>query len=359
MSDTKIPPTTGSKIPDEITRGKSKGVSTPAPIGPGGLPGSGWRSSRPDINRIPEQEVDAKADLQYKLPNGGGIEVEGVCKVSEDSIRCWSSSGKDLPSLSDQVKAYYEKQSYSSYPIQFGKKNRLIVVKETHLPYAPQAGAMPKMLNVSGVQGYNATNSVHFPQEMSRIQPNDPSVTRRGFVVAVEKEKKNVSLLANETQPITERCTMPCKVGASGKIGSVALKIRSVAELPQNTNFSYGPQRMWVVRVDVQNPPTKPWRFQPQCLNANGKPAYMMDDKGNLLGPEDSAKMNQQFYSRSSGGPSGMSRPPMTPINLYTSGAGKDFFEFRMTVNPAKIPNLQISAYSTRTIEIKGVRLDP
>ncbi|MES1147254.1 MAG: hypothetical protein ABUL49_00725, partial [bacterium] len=58
------------------------------------------------------------------------VKVEGVCKIDDATLSCWTPKGESSPSIAEKVSAYYKVYDYD-LPLKMGVKNRYLVVSET------------------------------------------------------------------------------------------------------------------------------------------------------------------------------------------------------------------------------------
>jgi hypothetical protein len=112
-------------------------VALPSLITPfqreGGVRGEGSGSV---VNPNDDSHGLTKAQNYKIVRNGVSLEIEGVCRITEDKVFCWSPSGKVLPSLSNEIERGLSGSSSSSnrISIQYRKKNRILIFKKVTPP---------------------------------------------------------------------------------------------------------------------------------------------------------------------------------------------------------------------------------
>lgn len=140
----------GQNAPDSPTVPSTQSNSA-TPTSPGS-PTSSAPSSSPRTNpstpTTPKENPNAAppkpgeqvaSDFKIETPTQT-IEVEGVCKLTEDEAVCWKPNGDSNDDLAKELTAAIESQanSYSNgFQFKFKKKNRILVLKTTTQPRKP------------------------------------------------------------------------------------------------------------------------------------------------------------------------------------------------------------------------------
>ncbi len=202
--------TPASGSPDPKTSTSPANPSTPPTTRPGIS-----RPNRPELPK-PEETVAGSYDT-----GSSKIEIEGGCKVTEDSVNCWKADGSDYPELEQKVKkSFDDPNGYGTgqLRISYGKKNRVIVFKTTQSRTRSADGGHASIMQV-GEEQNGSFMHLELNEPMTNTDMNQPYVRLEARGVSAETTATSTSARLTVSTTAPERPDIECKVGASGVVG--------------------------------------------------------------------------------------------------------------------------------------------
>lgn len=330
----------------------------------------------------PPQENERVAD-NYQIEMGGRqVEIEGICKLSEEGLSCWKPNGDKNPELEADFVATMNSRddNYSNnFQFKFMKKNRVLILKSTVKP--PPSGQFSGIgyglmyENYSGAkEGWQSGGQYWRPRDASN--PNDPQVERQMLVGSFKKDTKTFPLRYQFTESTSERVIAPF-TKTEFTAGGNTYEIVSITDKPTAGVGGYGgnpyPGNMkpptytyvGIKLVKVVNPNMLLYIFP---ADGNGKQYAGFDDKGN---PVDSVQLQKIQIERQKkmkqdskpGFPIGGRMFPgnfIQPLSIDPSANyANGVFTGSFNVASSKIKKIAISVNKRTVFVFDKIQLDP
>ncbi len=321
--------------------------------------------------------ADEIKGTSYSTPEGNKVEVEGVCKIGEDNIGCWSVDGSPNEALAKQIQASLEKQASqtsnwgASITIQYGKKNRVIVFKTTQIIGGPNQGYLS--IESAGTDPFHG--SAFFANLDDRAQifrSGEPQIRHELRSVTEDPAVLLTTARIQYTIPVQEDKTIDCRAGASAPFGGETHTIVSIKEggdermrminNPGQTIF-----KTWTVKVKSTRTSKHPVNVSLMALDASGKPIQWVDAKGNPVSNEDYRKQMMEDQKAMAEHMKNHPNEPYQPQswgkytspNSYGSSSPDGSSSIFLRVNPAKVSKFKLQGQTSRFIDLTNIRLDP
>jgi len=165
----------------------------------------------------PQPKADETVALSYKADDGSAVEVEGICKITEDSIECWNPDGTPDPDLKQRIQAALVKQkSFNGQGpmlnLQYGKKNRIVVFKITQAPGG--RGGHMDVQYAGDRYGFRGGMYINLDQPQS-FTANQPYVRYQTMGACEEPSATTTKARIEISVPVSDRPTIEAKPGAS------------------------------------------------------------------------------------------------------------------------------------------------
>lgn len=296
------------QAPTKIVTPSSNPQSSPPPR-PSGLTPTAQPRSVPSENPAAAPPKAGETVAQdFKIESGDRtVEVEGVCKLTEDEAICWKPNGTaNDPLATELTNAIKSKtDSYSStFQFRFQKKNRILVLKTVTAPPKPNSpggamsnGILNQMYGGSEfMEGWTNQSSVFSSSSSTSF---DQSRTERQVLTgAFNRETKTFPLRYQFTQySNTNRKTIPFKKGTFEIEGNV-YEITSISDgakdgiyrgpgMNANTKFT----SISIKIIKVANPNVV---VNLAAADENGNPYGGLDAKGNPVSQSEMAKIREE-----------------------------------------------------------------
>jgi hypothetical protein len=318
------------------------------------------------------------------------VEVEGVCKLTEDSAVCWKPDGEKFEALATELTNAIKSKSdnYSNnFQFKFMKKNRILVMKTVTKPMkagSPMMGgySLGLMNDYSGMsegkEGWNNGNSAFSSSSGNGF--DDTRTERQVLTGAFNKETKTFPLRYQYTTSKMERKVIPFAKGQFTIEGN-SYEIVSIGDKPENGQPNNGmymggmqpgmkPPKYTYVKINVvkiTNPytilnlsPADDSGTPYSGLNTKGEPISAAEMR--KIQEEENKKMMEAQKSGKSYMYNGMGRNMgsyIQSINLDPSnGARAGSIIQAINVDTSKIKKLSVNV-STRTVFVfDKIKLD-
>ena len=335
----------------------------------------------------PSEKVagDYKIDMGPKT-----VEVEGICKLTEEEAICWKPDGHKSETLATELTNAIKSKadSYSNtFQFKFMKKNRILVLKTTSKPPKPGTsmsynnGLLNDYMGGSEMREGWSQNSGIF--SMANGSSFDQTQTERQVLTgAFNKETKTFPLRYQFTNSSMERKTIPFAKGQFTIDGNT-YDILSISDKPDPSYQAYTggmspgakQQKMtWlkVQAVKITNPNTI---LTLTPADDSGIPFAGLNDKGEPISADEMRKqqeadMKKMMEAQKAGKPYEGIRRGGTMMNNYIqaimldpsgyNGMGRPSGQFSSQVNvdAPKIKKLSVSI-SHRTVYVfDKIKLD-
>jgi hypothetical protein len=361
-----VPGTAG--VPSAGPASGLSGLSSPPRVSAGPRPPESFRNGPPTP---PRPKADEVVTGKYTAPGGSTAEIEGVCRVTEDSVSCWDPNGARNADLEKRVEEGLTRDNGMggrNVSFAYKKKNRVVVVKTTHP--SNQMGIRSGYMNLMSVGdtmygGGGYINLSDFGN--SSYQPGQPRVDYQARSVAVDPSARTTSAYFGVTEQSPKQGTLELRKGASCSIEDAGLTVVSIKKgtvVPGMNGNMYGgfmgsrDSAAWTIEVKQKSYASK------YRLSLHANMAYV-DAKGNVVSSDSYQKamakmMEEQMKAQREGKP--YARPPepqMRMVMFQQMGGGPDRFYYLVNANPEVLKQVSVTASRTRQIELKGIRLDP
>lgn len=253
--------------------------------------------------------------VQRKATSGRTtIELVGGCEYLE-KIDCWDMTGKRNAELTGMVRTA-AKEEFKQIQLGFRMLNRLVIYKQTHLPFFSK-GSPGGDIRVESQTNDVWLRSNQLPGEKgARIE-----IEYRAVVVVAPKETKSLSIQARSDTPNPET-SVPFRLGAEAKAGKNSVRVLAIRKATAAELKSMGQQSGWVIEF------------------SQSAPVDFLDSNGNSL--------------RSSSGST--HQRPRSISYLQSNGSRSSMF---IDFDPKEIAKLKLLGNTTTRIEITGVPANP
>lgn len=348
-------PSTGSPDPKSTNEARS-------PNSPTTRPGIS-RPFRPELPK-PEETVAGSYDT-----GSNKVEIEGGCKVTEDSVNCWRADGSDYPELEQKVKKSFDDPNgygRGQIRISYGKKNRVIVFKTTQSRTRSAEGGHASIMQVGDDQNGSFMN-LELNEPMTNTDMNQPYVRLEARGVSAEPTATSTTARLTVSTTAPERPDIECKVGASGVVGGQKFTLFSIEPYKPEPGMyggmpNQGPQ--WKLTFKRSGTTGKQIHFYASPKAANGSSISYVTETGDPVSSEEYSKAMQAMMQNRSD-----PRAYEKLSRKYRSAQGMSVFSQRgrpnpdvveivTAVNPKKIGKLGLNGSYSKIVELTGILLD-
>ena len=316
------------------------------------------------------------------------VEVEGICKLTEDEAICWKPDGQKNEALATELTNAIKSKSDSysnTFQMKFLKKNRILVVKTTTKPmkagtYGGGSYSLGLMNEYSGgmdmQEGWTNGNSAFSGSNGSNF--DQTQIDRQVLSGSFSKETKVFPLRYQFTEGSTEGKVIPFAKGQFTIDGNT-YELVSVSDKPESGQ----PGRYMGSMPAGAKPPKYTYvKFQaikitnPYTIlslvpaDDSGKPYGGLNDKGDPITQEEQRKLQMEEnkkmmeaqqsgkpYNYPAGRMNGMNyiqSVSLDPSNKYMNGAYHSMFN----VDGSKIKKLAIGVSKRTVFVFDKIRLD-
>ena len=400
-ANNEVPP--GSVPPGATPPGQTSKIPTNTPTSPGAVYNPSSRSTNPsrpnEVRSMPPrvnpnagppkagEQVATDGKIQVE---GKTIEIEGVCKLTEEEAICWRPNGDKNEALATEltnaIKAKNDDYS-SQFQFKFMKKNRILVLKTTTPPPKPGQGysggsssmMMDNMYGGPGfVEGWNNNNSIF--NQTSSTGFDQSRVERQVVSGAFNRETKTFPFRYQTTSYSQERESIPFKKGQFTIDGNT-FEITSISDKsPGGTPTQYFggqpqlPQKMTFITIKAVKITNPNLIANLTPADDSGTPYGGLDDKGNPISSTEFQKIQQEEQKKMMERSRTGGAYPMHSMNRYMGsinldmlrlstmqnqgqGGGNSFVQ-QVNVEASKIKKFSVNK-STRTIYVfDKIKLD-
>ncbi|MEI8281281.1 MAG: hypothetical protein WCG75_02640 [Armatimonadota bacterium] len=362
--------------------------SRPNPSNPGSNPRTEIPKENP--NAAPPKQGEKVAENNRIEVGPKSVEVEGVCKLTEDSAVCWRPNGEKNETLAAELTSAIKSKadSYSNtFQFKFMKKNRILVIKTVTKPMKSGTDNMGSyslglMNDYSGMsegrEGWSNGNSAFSGSNGNGF--DQTQTDRQVLTGAFNKETKTFPLRYQYTTLNRMPKVIPFSKGQFTIEGNT-YEIVSVSDKPESgqpNNMMYGggvqpgmkPPKYTYVKINVvkiTNPytilnlsPADDSGMPYSGLNANGEPISAAEMR--KMQEEENKKMMEAQKSGKPYAYNGMGRGMGNYIQSINLDPANDMRMGAMgraiNVDISKIKKLSVSI-STRTVFVfDKIKLD-
>lgn len=322
------------------------------------------------------------SDFKIETPTQT-IEVEGVCKLTEDEAVCWKPSGDRNEELAKELTNAVESQanSYSNgFQFKFKKKNRILVLKTTTPPRKPgesggsynsgvmqQHGGGPEFMEgwTNNYSIFNGSSSTGFDQ--TRVER---SVMTGAFNPQTKTFPLRYQITKYEQSPSS---SIVAKKGTL-EVGGNTYEIISMSDKAPSPGYqppSYGPNSVKAKFTFVTIKPIKindPYAVVTLSpADESGAPYGGLDSDGNPMSAaaaskkreEDQKKMMEAARTgKAYSGYQGFNGNYIQPMTLDPSNTGASF-AMVVNVEPSKLKKFAVNVQRRSVFVFDKVKLDP
>lgn len=367
VAQTSPPQSPGTQPASEQVRstdeaGKTSGEAKPRPSSSSPSNTTILGDSRPPRTR-PTQPPADQVSSRFVEYNGSRVQLEGCCKVSEDSVTCWDAEGANDDGLAQRVKAALLDNRFNQMyrlSFAFGKKNRLVVFS------ANRRGGMPGQITVAQV-GDDYTGGGMSGIDLNRTPdgsmiPPETHFDVKSVAVDATQTTTRARLIAHEQA--NERPTLEARVGASAKVAGVTYTVASVGPFtPKGNNYSHLEGPYWQVVLQKSGTPERVHQLSVHIIGKNGQPASFADPSGSVIDQE--AYSNALREASSKGGP-GYSEVAkryrsgtVFPVNDPVANAPSGTLTYAFAINPKNLGKFSLTGIFSKTFDLTDIPLDP
>ncbi|MEI8281282.1 MAG: hypothetical protein WCG75_02645 [Armatimonadota bacterium] len=310
-------------------------------------------------------EIAAK---DYQILNDGvSVEVEGVCKFSDDSVQCWKPSGSNNKPLADKIRAV----KYFGFQTAYGKKYRVLFYRVSVLNSKGFDQGHPNQLpdnNQSFKENwsYYASDFESFRQEINGTQTTLKYVP--GFF---NLETKEFPFRYQFNSTSLESVVIPIKLGRFEVDGNT-YEITSIADhqtgapLSKNTYFRNFGVKTVPAKTDItirQISVTQPASTVVVNLaTANGKAIHLVDESDEpvtIAQLDDWNRSNSTLDSNSRAAKVPFHEPGIGSIPAISSNQPGTQIVWTFAVDRSKCERLLLAPSREHSYVFENIRLDP
>ncbi|MBI5706181.1 MAG: hypothetical protein HZC36_04235 [Armatimonadetes bacterium] len=301
----------------------------------------------------PEPKPDQTVGFTYTA-GAYTMEVAGVCKITESEVRCWDLRGKQSTALTSLVESALKPKSTYVPPIQFqyGKKNRLVIFKQTISSATTGTTSYSISINYLGNSasgGYGGF--LNFP--MGNYQPGKPQVRYESRPVAAESSAKTTKARLMVIQFFPERATLNCKPGAKAGLSTADIELLSIKKAPAGEQLppGYLQETRWQIDLKVKLKVRDRLNLGLTAVGPDGKFLSQKTSDGKPISQEEV----QKLWSK----PGGHRPYSLQSVMVQTGSMNGDRQTCFVNVDPKYIAKLAIGFSKTRNVDMTGIPLDP
>jgi hypothetical protein len=303
------------------------------------------------------------------------VEVDGVCSITKDSVKCWQPTGSPNAQLAFTVEAGLMNSSAFAngslqspqLPVNNRHQRARLVVFKVIDPTNGRAGANTQVIGLDEgdwrprfhAPGPIPTFSIgqgYGPQEQhSRYDAR--------WLTTVNSSDSTTSADVAITEPCTECPEIPLEKGAAAQIQGAGLKIESIAPAtaqgwqgrPMRSN-----RKMWEIDVRFSEPTSRVSLWPVLPLDPNGVPIYV-DMQGKPVTADEVYRKTMELKAnmRPRPGESAWVEPPYQPARITGGWGNTSMRSFQMNIDPKYVTHIYVQAQRTKIVRFTGIRLDP
>lgn len=301
--------------------------------------------------------ADETAQGAYEA-DGTKLEVEGTCRITEDELQCWKADGTSNGDLEAKIRESLQDESYgreAQLSFRVGKKNRYVVFKTTRTGGGNTSTHVSQMGD--DMMGSSGTNLMIRQDRNPQGGRADYNTSYQVRFVSTEKSATETSARLSVTKTLQEMPKIETNPGASISVAGYTVTIETI-EKAANINTMYGTQVPgWRIKVKLSKAPDQ---HSNVSLNA---------DHGMMVGPGGKLVTQQEFMDAMRPSGSGQFDPSVqmrySPVSLnpeYRSGptqTDRTSLTYVCNADPKLLKTFRVVVFHTKTVELKGIRLDP
>lgn len=252
-----------------------------------------------------------KVANDFKITAGDRtVEIEGICRLTEDEAICWKPNGDSNKPLADELTNAMKSRDdeYSNtYRVKFLKKNRVLVLKTTIPPtrggrgFSGSYGLMNDYSGSSSFQERWDNNGSNIFNNTNSSGFDNTRIERQVLTGAFEKSTKTFPVRYHLTEQNNPPTSVPFTKGRFTVDGNT-YEIVSISDKPEGnmSAMSYGgppnqqPQKMTFLKIksiEIRNPNTI---IHISPADASGSPYVGYNAKGEPLNAQDHQRLQQE-----------------------------------------------------------------
>ena len=315
---------------------------------------------RPPMPTAPR--ADEKVSGAYKV-GGTTVEVEAICKMTEENISCWDMNGSSNEEMVKRIKeSLARQQNYglgSNISTFFGKKNRLIVTKTT------QQGIFDGKTSAVMVQsaGSQVMSSGYFNLAFDnpmRAEANQPIVRYEARFAIEDAAAKATSVRLSQSDPIQEKVSIDCKLGATATFAGETYTIQSIKKGVEGGGPRIpGQENAWTIHVKRTRKAEHPVYATLVPTGPDGVVFQFADPSGNPVSLAQYQKEMQEMHSKPVTTDPQMMMRRFRPVSNGYSVSNPNEIVYMLFINPTKVAKFNLVGSNTKIVDIVGIPLDP
>lgn len=302
-------------------------------------------------------QPNTKESVTHKWDRRGpGIQVIGVCAISDSGILAWDAEGRPDPELERLVDTCLPKKPDGTrwMQVQKGKKNRLLVFRVQDAPPPPNTRprSVPQIVAVGADHDYWHRGSLSVPGER-RLGFGEPVTWYQTFAVAVEPTERTAVAHVNQFEDFQESSLLNLRAGASATLRGITFSVVSIRPLTwkdAENGLNEQGGATWLVRVK-QTGTARPGEFCRLEIDEN----VLVSELGNRLSQEEASER----YGRMRGGPQPGDPELVRNARMYRLRGVGAISDYILTRNPDDLGSVDVTAAQDHNAEIKDIPLDP
>ena len=290
----------------------------------------------PTVPYVKYVEPDIKVNGRFRDTRLGTLEIEAVCSIQEDGLRCWTADGKPNADLTAKLNSNLRQaqkgkwaNSNPTASIIIGKKNRIVVVR--HI--APED-------RLDSREWFSVQYAGNYRQSAATNLFLRPGMPQEEIMLLATEEPGTKETTVRITQT---RAVPPAKLkleeGATTTFGGAKFAIDSVDVQDR------GSGQIAALTVRIRREPTdSTMSVSVLVRDRNESPVTGVDSQG----------------KPATGSPHGVSGPS-TPVYVANGslGKGEDSLKCIVYVDRSEVGHLELRGFRSTEIDITGISMDP
>lgn len=314
-------------------------------------------SVQPPVPTLPKADETVK--LSYSHKEAGTLQIEGVCKITEDEISCWKTDQTRNEDLEAMVRRNLEDPNRygSRVQILYGKKNRLVVAKSTQSSHFGPSASM----SIESLGERQDSWSPIDLNTMSSFEPGKPYIRYETRMGSFDKSVTETSLRIRLSEPAPGPAQLNASVGATTVIDGNKITLLSIAKGSSDEPYGYRlpNQKTWRVTIRVEQKGKRPIGVYLSPGQANQPGATMVDANGQIVPREKVAteqkKQQEEMMKRGPGIIRSNYAPAQTMISRSLPNGS---LEITMNIDPKQLKAFSVMGTYTKMIDVQGIPLD-
>jgi hypothetical protein len=277
------------------------------------------------------------------------MHIRGICDVQEASVRCWDWNRNIDSKLSEEVSSYIAKKATGvggtlpDIAFKFKRKNRIVVM---HAPILALNSSTESRLG--GFLGPDRS----FMQDLHQFDSGNEPVLDHLLNFSADPGATTTSIFASVMFKVGKSMDISPAVGGNGSAGGTSVSISSITFHNQPLGAPGGvvPNKYWDVAFKFGSDPAN-LDAQVEPIDKKGRSVMLVDDAGR---PAEIPKGSMYIDL-------GKTTPVLHSLfNSFSPNPNDSSSRvFSCGVDPKYLSAIRVTLSQSKTVEFKGIPLDP